>query len=272
MPKDYTRLLAPPDFRRKVDVPNWLAADKIAEGFKLDEFPDVREELHNAMPGRHKTRPALVLGCGPSCGIVPITDVLKLVARTNAVVFATNEVYKLFNNEPFPRADYLVFLDEPLWLDRRDRIGKYLLANPFCVPCLAFDPSEDLRYQQAKIDMGCMPQDAGPYRMGHYFFGSSSGITAIQMALHSGCREIFLLGHDLCAHKGASHGWGPRRQEEVADDYPQGRQMFAGYAVVAGHAKELGARIVNLSPVSKLDCFDRSTIAEEIARDRKPTP
>lgn len=269
MGKGFKRLLAPPDFRRKVDVPDWSVSDRLADGFKLDDFPDVREELHNAMPGRHKTRPALVLGCGPSCGIVPLGDVLRLVSKTNAVVFATNEVYRLFGGEAYPRADYLVCLDEPLWTDRRAAIGRYLLANPFCVPCLAFDPAEDLRYQQTKIDMGCGPQDAGSYKLGHYFFGSSSGIAAIQLAFHSGCREVFLLGHDLCAVDGASHGWGKRRDEEVNDNYPQGRQMHAGYKVLSQHATELGARVVNLSPVSKIDCFEKSTVAAEIARPRK---
>jgi hypothetical protein len=270
MGKGYKRMLAPPDYVRRVDVTDAYVKDRLAEGFRIDEFPDDRETILNALPDKHKGRCAIVLGCGPSCKTADLGQLIDLHKASGAVALATNNVWEVMDGRAFPSADYLVTLDEEFWGYKRSEVASYLRDNPFCLPVLGFEPNEALRFMRVHIDIAVEAQSVGAYQCGAYFFGKSSGIAAIQLAFFSGIRDVMLLGHDLCSHQGNSHGYGPRRREEVVESYPQGKEMFSGYAVLARHAAEIGARVVNMSQISAIDCFPRSTVAEELARFKKP--
>jgi len=269
MANDYTNMLAPPDHTRKVPVPNWAVKGKLEEGYIKDDGAHVREAFTASMPGRHKGRTAFVAGCGPSMGMVSQGQIEKLIRASKSVVWAVNDVWKVCDGQPLNAADYLVVLDEDHWTGFRSLFGKYLAANPFCLPVLSFDPAELInRYQRIGIDMSRPSSSVGEYEMGKFFYGESGGIAAIQMAMHCGCDLIYLLGHDLTSKDGRSHGWGARRTEEVNQSYPQGRSMEAGYAVLRRHADELGIRIVNLSPISILTCFEKSSVEAEIKKSK----
>lgn len=265
-------MLAPPDFTRAVDIPLYAVKDRLEMGWKVSSAIDERPVLHNTTPGRHKGRAALVLATGPSASMVNADAIFDLVKKRKCVTWVVNDPDRVLKGDPFPGADYLLVLDEQYWSDRRAAIGKYLMANPFCLPVLNFDPPERLfRYQKISIDVATEAGGAGEYVANHYFYGKSSGIAAIQMAMHAGCTLIYLLGHDCIAHQGRSHSYGVRRPEEAnatkesPNGYPQGqRDMIASYAVLAKHAEQIGVRIVNLSPISALDCFERRTIAQAL--------
>lgn len=260
-------MLAPPDHIRRVDVLDEHVADRLRDGFKIDETIDVRGQLHASTIGRHKGRAAFILACGPSSSLVPEPEIRRLIADAGAVVWVTNSAFKLFEGRPYMGADYYMVSDEPYWTTHREAIGRYLLSNPFMLPVLAFDPWNDLRFQKFNVDMNLEPADA-EYEPNRYFYGRSVGVYAATMALHCGCTTIYLLGHDLVPHGGKSHAHGVRRPEEAAD-YSQGRDMLAGYAALARHAKGLGVRVVNLSPISVIPDFERTTCAAESATIQK---
>ncbi len=271
---NYKTMLAPPDYTRAVDIPLEAVKDRLEMGWRVSSAIDERPVLHNTTPGRHKGRNAFVLATGPSASMVNADAIFELVKVRKCVTWVVNDPDRVLKGDPFHGADYLLVLDEQYWSDRRAAFGKYLMANPFCLPVLNFDPPERLfRYQKITIDTATEAGGAGgagEYIPNHYFYGKSSGIAAIQMAMHAGCGTIYLLGHDCVAHQGRSHSYGVRRPEEVETKdnprgYPQGaRDMLVSYAVLAQHAKQIGVRIVNLSPISALDCFERQTLAQAV--------
>lgn len=262
-------MLAPPDYVRRVDVLPEYVKDRVAEGFRLDPFPDDRGFLTANSPGRHKGRAALCMASGPSAGMIPLADIQELREESHCITWATNDVWKCCGGHPLPGADYLVILDDHFWSGYREQIGKYMMNHaPSCLPVLCHDPDEQLRFQRIAIDTGNTARGQA-YSAGAFFHGHSSGNAAVQMAMHCSCNPIYLIGHDLCAHDGKTHGAGVRDRHELAGNYPQGEMMMAGYKLLAEHAAAQKTRIVNLSPVSRIECFEKSTVQAELERIRK---
>lgn len=257
---NYTRMLAPPDFNRRVDIHERMVKERLLDGWKIDPHPDKRPEIAVKMIGGHKGRPALVCASGPSMAIHRPDAIYRFACDRNAVVYATNNAFNVCRGLPLPSADYLVILDERFYDDHKSKILEYLYARPPCLLCTAFTVSELIQYHYAKPGMARTPDTDPPYEPGHYFHGNSSGCVAAQMAMQAGCNPIYLLGHDLTVAAGMTHGNGVRNKGELHGNYPQGRGMVAGYELLAKHAKAIGVTIVNLSPVSALECFPRATL------------
>lgn len=261
MGHDYTRMIHP-NGRTRVDVTQRLVKERLAEGWIIDPFPDDRGELQVKLIDHHKGRAALVCASGPS--LAQFGPFLReYIPGTDMVVWGTNCVFNVAGGEPLP-CDYLVVLDDSLWEQNHRQFMRYLKQYPNALPCLAFNPQEDLRYHFVGINMGKTPDTSPEYEPGSYFHGSSSGVAAIQMAMHCGCNPIYLVGHDCGTIDGKTHGHGVRSDHELRDNYPQGLTMLAGYGVVAKHAKQIGVEIYNLSPHSRLACFEKRDFYKEI--------
>lgn len=247
---------------RRVNVPDSLLADKLDEGFVVDPFPDETPNLHKSTPGRHVGRAAFIAGCGPSMAMVRRDAITNFVRENNCVLWVVNSPWNVCNGLPLNGADYLLMLDENFWISNRDKIVVYLLENPQCLLVVGWQLQEDRKYQRIAINIGAEAKTNPQYRVNSYFHGNSSGVAAIQMALHCGCNPIYLLGHDCTISNGMTHGNGVRRESELVNKYPQGKTMVDGYNHVAKQAKELGRRVVNLSPCSCLTCFDRQELRQ----------
>lgn len=252
------------------DIPLGFVEDRKGKGWTICPEPDLRPELSRTAVGRHAGRGALVLGAGPSMSMVDPLRLRSWSRAKNLVVWGVNDVYQCCGGAPFPGADYLLILDDNFWHTRRDAIRQYLVDSlrwrgdgTTTTLVLHFDPCDEaVGYQRIAVNMDATPDRAGPYQAGKFFNGHSSGIAAVQMAMHCGCSPIYLLGHDCQVAGGKTHGAGVRSGEELAAGYKQGRDMVPGYGVLAKHAGELGTRIVNLSPVSALECFERRSLDE----------
>jgi len=246
---------------RKADVPGEVLAEKLRDGWAVDPFPDDRGELYAGLPGRHRGRRAIVIASGPSSGLVKYDDVIDLIVNEDLIVLATNDADRSMGGKPVPELDYLVILDDHLWDDRLPKLRELLDQNPGALPVLAFTISEDVRYIYAPFSVAEDPNVKGPtnvpYVVGRLFHGWSSGVAAIQLAMWMGCDRIYLLGHDLQVASGRTHGFGAREAGELSRNYPQRAKMFAGYETIAVHAAMLGVEVVNLSPCSALDYFDK---------------
>ena len=99
--------------------------------------------------------------------------------------------------------------------------------------------------------------------------GDNSAIGATNLAICLGCSEIYLLGIDMRGdgkgHQTHYHSGYPEKQGEVIY-----KQFTATWNVFANTAKER-ARIVNLSPISELECFEFGSIEEVLASPRPTT-
>lgn len=248
----YKRLLAPPEYHRRVDVPDDLVEDTLRRNFKLDPFPDTRPALAAALAGSLAGRAALCMASGPSMAAWPYEQLTRLAAACTC--WATNNAYDVCNGRPVPACRYHVMLDRDFWETNRQAIRGFAAATK-CVPCLFHQPSEDLEYVQVPVNQGRTADTDPAYEEGRYWNGNSSGIAAVQMALHARPRVIFLLGHDCQNAMGRTHGHGVRHPDELRGNYPQGKNMLPGYRVLARHAKQLGVEIYNLSPWSAVQDF-----------------
>lgn len=256
---DFSVMLRPPDFRTRVDIPACRVAEKLAEGWKEAPEKDRRSEYHRLTPQSHTGRPALVVASGPSAGMVSPAVLHSFVWKHKAVVWGTNNLWNVLGGAPLS-ADYAVVLDDHFFSAWRMEFAAYFNAHPHTRLVTCFPPDNAYDYQYIPIDIGKLPTTEWPYVENEYFNGNSSGCAAIQMAMHCGCDPIYLLGHDLTTFKGKTHGFGCRSSDELTGQYPQGRVMEAGYKLLAKHARTLGRTIYNLSPISVLDCFPRSSI------------
>lgn len=271
-PKDRrVRLLAPPDFSRRVDVPAWLVAGRLAEGWRMDPAADTRDELQRSLPGSHVGSSALVVASGPSAGMADFLSVLRLITERRPVVYAVNDAWRVLGGRSVP-ADYLVVLDEHFWGLNTADIHAYLRRNPKCLPVVPWELQETRPYYQIPIALNETPDTSPEYRPGHFFHGLSSGIAAVQMAMQAGCNPIYLLGHDCGVAAGKTHGFGVRSSGELSGAYPQGLEMLAGYDTLRRHAESLGVRVLNLAPagVGRMDFFPRVSFVEALANGKVP--
>lgn len=97
--------------------------------------------------------------------------------------------------------------------------------------------------------------------------GSNSGFQAINLALHLGIKELILLGYDFKKTGGRSHWFG---DYEIPRFRREGDWLFWVRAMerAAPSAKARGMRIINCSPGSALNCFEKMDIKDAIkARD-----
>lgn len=252
-PSGVTRLLQPPVYLRSVRVPNPLVAEKLVDGWRIDPNQEDHFDLHRTTPGRHEGKAAFVAASGPSMGLFPIEAIHEYTRHM--VRWATNNAWEVVNGAAF-KADYLVIMDDRFFRDRNREVLAYLAETEASLVS-SFNVNKMRKWQKVPIPMNTFAKDKPPYRLNEYFHGKSSGVVAVQMAMHAGCNPIYLLGHDLTAHAGRTHGNGCRSQRERDLNYPQGRDMIAGYELLADHARQLGVEIVNLSPISALTCFSK---------------
>lgn len=242
------------------DIPAACVNDHKARGWVECSVPDRRAELSGSVIGRHAGRSALVIASGPSASSVPVERLRAWADREKLVTWATNDVFRMCGGKPFPRADYLLILDDNFWYAHAAALHGYLRENPSCLPVLHFDPGDEaVTYQRIAISMDETPDKRPAYQPGAYFHGNSSGIAAVQMAMHTGCKTVYLLGHDCKVIGGKTHGAGVRSGEELNNNYKQGSGMIPGYRLLAEHGRAQGVTILNLSSESAVDCFPRIT-------------
>lgn len=91
--------------------------------------------------------------------------------------------------------------------------------------------------------------------------GRNSGFQAINLAVQFGAIRIMLIGFDLQG----SHYYGRNNWLRAGNpDEHQFDRCRLAYQQNAPHLKELGVDVVNVSPVSTINCFRRSTIEREL--------
>lgn len=97
--------------------------------------------------------------------------------------------------------------------------------------------------------------------------GQNSGYQAINLAVHLGASTIVLLGFDMQPSADGRHrwhGWHRYRGHEVKTPPPYD-QFLPHFRTLVAPLKQLGIRVINATPTSALDVFERRPLAEALA-------
>lgn len=85
--------------------------------------------------------------------------------------------------------------------------------------------------------------------------GFDAGTSAINLAILRGAQEIILIGYDMT---GGRWFTGPHYLPQPPESDFQ--RHMSPLPALAAHAQELGIRIVNCSPISRVTCFERQPL------------
>ncbi len=158
-----------------------------------------------------------------------------------ATIAVTNSFKKL------PNAAYIYFSDIRFW--NWQRAG--LLAHKAAKITTAKIPKNITSVARYKVS--CVKNKAIDFRKGYLKLGNSSGYAAINLAVHLGATEIFLLGYDMHADTGKNH-W--------HSDYPiknkshiYARNMLKFFDAAAKELAGAGIKVINFGETSKIECF-----------------
>jgi hypothetical protein len=87
--------------------------------------------------------------------------------------------------------------------------------------------------------------------------GYDTGTSAINLAYHFGAREIVLLGYDMTGTRWFNGEW--KHPMPMIPDLHFRRHMKP-LGDIARDAKAKGIRIVNCSPISRVECFEKQPL------------
>lgn len=100
----------------------------------------------------------------------------------------------------------------------------------------------------------------------------NSGAAAINLAVHTGAKRIFLLGFDMDLAEDNSQHWhnvyrnntkDPAQPKSMRKNLPFTRHL-RGFQKIAADAKKLGVEIINVSPKSRITEFTKLTLHEAL--------
>ncbi len=97
-------------------------------------------------------------------------------------------------------------------------------------------------------------------------WNNNSGAAAINLAYHLGVKVVVLLGFDMTLDKNrVSHWHGCHVKYRANKRYsPPFERHMKSFPFIAADAKRLGLTILNASPISVLDMFQKITLAEAL--------
>lgn len=93
--------------------------------------------------------------------------------------------------------------------------------------------------------------------------GGNSGYAALHLAMKAGAARVLLLGLDMCGDH-----WHGRHPKGLSNPQPEKLgQWAARFSDLAQAAAERGVAVINCSPISRVECFTRSSLADALAKD-----
>lgn len=242
---------------------------------KVDEAYQATDDSRwlGAQKDAHRGERCFIVGNGPSITM----DDLELIQGEHS--FATNSIYRCFTKTQWRPTYFLsvdrtsiavdgkniAALDVPVIL--MDRIARHYLdrkpENLYYLN-LHMDGFSSRKYTTSNISFSDHPEQC-------LYGGYTVTYAAIQLALHMGFKEIYLLGVDH------SYAWevtsnnkiivhGDQGDHFFEDDGPRGYLYYEGvehaYRLAKAVAEDRGARIFNATRGGNLEIFDRVDLDE----------
>jgi len=98
-------------------------------------------------------------------------------------------------------------------------------------------------------------------------WNNNSGSAAINVAANMGAKRIFLLGFDMAMNESGQQHWhseyGTRAERRLKKE-PPFKMHKKGFPLIAKAAEERGIRIINVSPNSTIEEFEKMTLKEAL--------
>jgi len=206
--------------------------------------PVSRDSVQNQQVGYNKIEPiwdnetVYIVGGGPSLSDF---DWKKLEGKK---VIAINRAFQVL-----PNADVLYWTDSRFWKWYSTEIKRF---KGLKVTCRPYSPtSNDVILLKATNNK---PYEADP---GHISHGNNSGYGAINLAVKLGAKKIYLLGYDMESNPNKTHwhsGYDAKHNHSIY------MKMMASFSSLAPVLKQMGIRVFNANPKSKLEVFSKCSI------------
>jgi hypothetical protein len=199
----------------------------------------------------------VILGGGPSLATVNLALIKqrRVIAVNNAYGDPVKDASgKTINYVPRPWVEACWFGDSRWFPWHRQWLKKYPGILACCCPSLVQnrDGIKVLRKSRSRQGIEEKP--------GQVSWNGNSGASAINFAYHLGVKRILLLGFDM-QRVGDQANW--------HDDHPALKKnpyayFLKAFGSVAKDAKRLGLEIVNCSPDSALEVFEKVSLEEAL--------
>jgi hypothetical protein len=223
---------------------------------------------------RHKGKKCFVTGAGPSLGLMDLTDV-----HQHPVIAVNSSILMLPWEEPgdpwmrfWVSTDMLCMQWSYFWKKVIKVDCTRMVRNSWI---RSMDKCKGVKFHYYSPRR----TNTVPKKRGEGLYGGSSILSAVDLGLVMGCKEIYLLGVDHRMLHGKSHFWQswpkserPIREGKGGDYFPCQRQQsrvfksnFNTFKVMSQYAKSLGAEIYNCSTISKVESFPFKSLNEALA-------
>jgi hypothetical protein len=199
-----------------------------------------------------RNRKAVIIGGGPS-----LTREQVEVCRGRAHVIAVNTAYQMA-----PFADILYWSDREWasWWRDEPRFVNFAGRKVALENAATWEWDESVLVVQNYGDLGLCTIPDG------VMTGRSSGYQAVNLAYHLGAWAILLLGFDMRAigpNGQRTHWHMSHKRVTPAQDFE--RRMRPAFDTIKEPLARRGVRVINCTPGSTLECFERMSIEEAIA-------
>ena len=243
--------------------------------FSLDIKSKNLVRRNEAFKGIHAGERCFVLGTGPSLSALAEDQLEKLRSE---VVFGVNSLYKSsIANALVPKYYSLIdnlYWESESWSGAFSEIAAKYAANP---PVFITDPraqhivdSLGLKMPSIYIYSKKYPTIEMSAEISGNIYAAMNCITnSILVAMYMGFKEVYLLGCDYSAFCSAGRGHCYDDTEELKES-PYNLAFYLRFYwittefhyLVAKLAKEMGVKVVNLTPGSLLDAYPRRPIGD----------
>lgn len=200
---------------------------------------------------------AVCIATGPSLTATQVEQVRAARADGRvAGVIVVNDAYLIA-----PWADVLYYADAGVndWLAwHRDRPEFKAFAGQ---QCMVDVDRPHLKPQDAPVLLRFAPGCGLSTDPGGICGGMNSGHQALNLAALSGAATVLLLGYDgKRGEDGRAHFFG----QHPDGTEPPYKEVVANMRAIANDAQARGIRIVNCTPDSAIDCFERGKIGQAL--------
>ncbi len=189
-------------------------------------------------------KPCVCIATGPSL----TAEQVETVRQSGAATIVVNDAYLMA-----PFADLAYFADTKWWNWHKDRPEWKAFAGQRCTinvsPCAEKEVLVLERSWKPNVVLSADPREIAT--------GSHSGFQALNIAFLAGANPIVLLGYD-CRSQGDKHHFFGAHPDKTMPPYQSIRGF---YHPAAAEARAAGVRIVNATPGSAIEAFERAELA-----------
>jgi hypothetical protein len=195
-------------------------------------------------------------------GIVPLSAYSPhLSFLHDKHVIAVNEAHKLG-----PWVDVLFFGDDNYYTTRKKEILEF---NGLRITCMNKQVNYKVknlkRHSFVKKDDPLIGISDDPGKVAWNIHKGNSGTAAINLAVHLGAKEIYLIGFDMKLDENKHQHWHNSYHTNTTTVGGTFKRHLSNFPQIAEDLKRLGIKCINLNPNSAITEFEKMTVQELIS-------